>query len=400
MTTREATRILNLDLLPGKTRRVFPVETLITGFAAGHGWTKQTGAGTQSDDTSEFITGTQSLSLTTAGDGVVVFTRKTGLSLDLSGKYLKTLIYISDISAVNEISIYASSDGFVANWYYWRLDDDITQFRSKGWFVVTLSFGEATVVGTPNREAITAMQIRIDDNAATPLTVKIDNLSSFAEPSAGACVLTFDDGWQSQFTEARKKMDQYQFPGVAYIIPSLIGTSGYMTRHEVNQLADYHRWDICVHDNLAFTSYASPDDLTARIQELRNFFKKEGLLSGIDDVSYPNGAFDQALVLPYMRRFFRSGRTIANYAETIPPGDFHRLRVMQVLNTTTTAAVATAVTNAIDNKHLLILVFHKLVSSPSVSSEYSITNFGTIVDDINSQGIAVKTLNNVLNEFC
>jgi hypothetical protein len=136
------------------------------------------------------------------------------------------------------------------------------------------------------------------------------------------------------------------------------------------------------------------------MQVLKTYFKTEGFLNGIDDVSYPNGAFDGSFTLPYMRNYFRSGRTIANYAETIPPGDFSRLRVMQVLNSTTTGAVATAVTSAIDNKHLLILVFHKLVASPAVSSEYSITNFGTIIDNINSQGLAVKTLNAVLDPYC
>lgn len=400
MATTEASRVSDLTILPNKVRRIFPSETLITSFASGHGWSKQSSAGTQADDTSEYLNGTQSLSLTTDGDGVVVFTRKTGLTLDLSGKCLKVLVYVSDTTKVNELSIYASSDNFVANWYYWRIDDDITQLRSGGWYVVTLSFGEATSAGTPDRAAITAMQIRVDDEANGALVVKIDHISHFAEPTAGACVLTFDDGWDSQFNEGRKKMDEYQFPGVAYIIPARIGTSGYMTRHQVNQLADYHNWDICVHDDLAFTSYTAPDELSARIGTLKDYFKKEGFLNGIDDVSYPNGAFDSSFTLPYMRRFFRSGRTIANYAETIPPGDFHRLRVMQVLNTTTTGAVATAVTSAINNKHLLILVFHKLVASASVSTEYSIANFGTVIDNINSQGIAVKTLNDVLNPYC
>ena len=48
------------------------------------------------------------------------------------------------------------------------------------------------------------------------------------------------------------------------------------------------------------------------------------------------------------------------------------------------------------NNYWLILLFHKIVASPTVSTEYSITNFGTVVDDIATDGIAVKTISQAI----
>ena len=56
-------------------------ETRVEHFPAGHGWVKQSAAGTQTDDTTDFITVDRSLKLTTDGDGAAVFTRKTFASV-------------------------------------------------------------------------------------------------------------------------------------------------------------------------------------------------------------------------------------------------------------------------------------------------------------------------------
>ena len=67
--------------------------------------------------------------------------------------------------------------------------------------------------------------------------------------------------------------------------------------------------------------------------------------------------------------------------------------------TPTTTAIATRVTQAINNKEWLILVFHKIVTSPSVETEYSIADFGTIIDNIATQGIAVLPIRQVIERL-
>ena len=62
----------------------------------------------------------------------------------------------------------------------------------------------------------------------------------------------------------------------------------------------------------------------------------------------------------------------------------------------TTTAIANAVDDARTNKYWLILLFHKIVASPSASTEYSIADFATVVDDIATDGIAVKTISQAI----
>lgn len=69
-------------------------QNLLTDFQAGHGFIKQSGTGTQSDDTTTSVNGTQSLKLVTAGTSSACFTKKTISSTNLTGQniaiWLKT----------------------------------------------------------------------------------------------------------------------------------------------------------------------------------------------------------------------------------------------------------------------------------------------------------------------
>ena len=96
-------------------------EVLITDFQGAHGFKKQGAVGTQTDDKSDFIEGTQSLRLETDGDGSPVVTRKSAITpvLDFEGKQLKLWIKISDISKLNEFRVTVTGDEFQNYRNYW-----------------------------------------------------------------------------------------------------------------------------------------------------------------------------------------------------------------------------------------------------------------------------------------
>ncbi len=62
-------------------------------------------------------------------------------------------------------------------------------------------------------------------------------------------VMTFDDGLESTYKIAYPIMKQYGIKGTVYVIPSLVGTSGYMTLNQLTELHDAgwtiasHTWD-------------------------------------------------------------------------------------------------------------------------------------------------------------
>ncbi len=162
----------------------------------------------------------------------------------------------------------------------------------------------------------------------------------------------------------------------------------------MRELEDLHGWEIGAHHgtNLTTLTLAQAE---AAIKAEKQWLVDIGFTRGVDHFAIPNGAFNHSL-LDLLQRHFRTARTIAGTAETFPPADWRRLRVMNVLNTTTTTTIANAVDDARINNYWLILVFHKIVTTPAVSTEYSIANFATLVDDIAADGIAVKTISQAI----
>ena len=367
-------------------------------FASGHAYSKQSAAGTQSDDTTDFIVGSQSLKLVTDGDGLVVFTRSAVLSptLDFSGKSLVVQFKVSDVSAVTEFTVYLTSDSFASAWYVFPIDDTnlVNYVDDNEWVTYTMNFSDATVTGSPDRASIDKIQFRIKDNSVTPVTLYMQVLGTMPEPSAGMLTFAFDDGWDSQYNEAKKKISEVGFPATAFVIKNKIGTTGYMTLTQLYELEKLHGWEVAAHHETDLTTVGLAE-AESLIRAEKQWLIDNGFNRGADHFAIPNGAFNANLTALF-RRYFRTTRTIGVKAETFPPADWHRLRIFNVVDTTTTTAIANAVDDARTNKYWLILLFHKIVASPSASTEYSIINFGTVIDDISSDGIAVKTISQAI----
>jgi len=379
--------------IPGREILECPSETVITNFQAGHGFTKESPSGTQVDDNTNYVKGDQSMKLTTNGVGASTFSSIYSIApvIDMTAKYFKVWIYVDDPTKISELMFYIASVDDWTNRYTW----DIPPIKANTWVPLTLSFGMASTAGAPNRAAIQALRVKVKDDGTGVINANFGGWSSITEPTNGVVSIVFDDGWENQYLEARKKMDDYGFAGTAYIIPDKVGIAGQMTLTQLKKLQNLAGWDISSHasEDLTLLNAREVEEL---LLSIKNYLLKNGFSKGVDDFAYPFGKYDETTVLPLVRKYFRSARTIVSYAETIPPADYYKLRVMLVLNTTTTAAIATAVDRARLNKEWLILVFHKIVAVPTVETEYSIANFGTVIDDINTDGIIVKTVSDVL----
>jgi hypothetical protein len=96
-------------------------ETIIDTFESGHGYAKQSTAGAQKDDSAFSVNGSQSLKLTTDGDGRPVFTRKnlTSNMIDFTGKTVKVWYKISDANQLREFRITVSNDEYKSYRNFW-----------------------------------------------------------------------------------------------------------------------------------------------------------------------------------------------------------------------------------------------------------------------------------------
>ena len=233
---------------------------------------------------------------------------------------------VSDVSAVIEFTVYLTSDSFASAWYVFPVDDTnlVNYVDDNEWVTYTMNFSDAIVTGTPNRAAIDKIQFRIKDDSTTAVTLNMQVLGTIPEPSAGMLTFAFDDGWDSQYTEAKKEMSEYGFPATAYVIKNKIGTGGYMTFSQLHELENLHRWEVSAHHETDLTTVGLAE-AESLIRTEKQWLIDNGFNRGADHFAIPNGA-SNANLTDLFRRYFRTTRTIGVKAETFPPADWHRLR--------------------------------------------------------------------------
>jgi|GEM_PF-3425497 len=158
-------------------------ETLITNFGAGHGFAKSSAAGTQIDDITDFVMSTQSLKLTTAGDGQPVFARKTNLSpaLDLTDKFLKVWVKISDTSKIKELRVTITSDNFATFKNYRIYGNGVyaKDLQNDKWHEITIMPSQTDETGKPDISKINTIQVRVVDKGAGAVSVWLNGLALF-----------------------------------------------------------------------------------------------------------------------------------------------------------------------------------------------------------------------------
>lgn len=377
-----------------------PLESIITVFPSGHGWTKQSAAGTQADDTTSgnYVTGDRSLKLTTDGAASAVFTRKLSLTaLNCTTRNLKIRFKIDNTSDnLTELSVYATSDS-MSNYSYWTLPTDLVRVANE-WYEFVLDWSKVSgSTGSLNRAAITGYQIRIKDKNGVVVNMWVDALGSVPiTASTGVVSVVFDDSWESQITEGLRIMSPYGQCGAIYAIPDNIATSGYATIAQLKQ-AQQAGWDICWHHQTALNTFTQ-QELVDIVESQKRWHQDNGFMDGMDDIAYPNGVYSQT-ILDLCKTYFRSGRTTVSGVEHLPPADPYKLKTFLVVNTTTPAAISTAIADALTNKHWLILTYHKLVTTPTVSTEHAIADFATEMADAATQGAVIVPPSRVLADY-
>lgn len=352
-------------------------ETVLYTMDSGEGWAKaDAGTGTITYDSDDFLISPESLVSTVVTGGTLISADLIGISpvIDLTGKNLLFWIKVEDPTIITDLSVRVTGDAF-STFATWNIHDDTNQFKSYSWTPITLSLTEATLTGAPNFSLINRIRIRV--NASAPTAVRWGGISTIPNATTERVIFTFDDGWESVFTEAKTKMDEYNFTGTSYVIPDLVDTAGYMTLEQLNTLKT-SGWDIAGHYQTNLTTLEDPGQ---KMYETREWLRTNGFTPS--HFAFPNGGYNSR-ILAEARKMFTTARTINEYRETYEPADWHQLRILNVINTTPPATVTTAIDNAQTNNDLLILLFHKIVTVPSISTEYSISDFATIVDYCNT----------------
>lgn len=375
-------------------------DAVITTFQPGHGYTLPYLRGTITEDTTDYIFGSQSVKLTTEGDSQITSIRSTDLGgIDFSNKWLRVWVKVDDSKAFSELVLYLTSDNFTGYRTYQIAiggPGNGRTARDNEWFPVTIDLENPTTsTGSTDLSSITHIQLTIYDNG-TPINVWFNEIA-LVPKLPGGVVIVFDDARSGVWSYARPIMEKYGVRGTVAAIASFAGQPGYMTVDQMKRLQKYHGWDIICHqysdlaDGLGYDTMTE-NELRLEVEALQKWMYDNGFRRGMHHVTYPFGGFNDASI-DILKDYFITGRTIIEGHETNPMADPMRLRTILVINSSTVSAITGHIDKALANGTLLILTFHNIVpGTPALETEYNASDFEDIIEHIHNSGIDVKTI--------
>jgi len=161
-----------------------PRTIILSNFQTTTGWIQQSSSGNQSYDYKDFINGSQSMKLVTAGIGSPTVTHSNIFShaFDLNHYVTGAWIKVDNASKVKEFWIYLSSDGLKSSWYTYKIPIS-NHVKSGEWTKISIDPKQFAVNGTPDISAINRIQIRINDDSTGPVTLHINAILAQKEMS-------------------------------------------------------------------------------------------------------------------------------------------------------------------------------------------------------------------------
>ncbi|MEU7909272.1 polysaccharide deacetylase family protein [Actinoplanes sp. NPDC049118] len=410
-------------------------------FQKGHDWTA-TGGNVGKvilDDTTGFVRGKQSVSLTTAGragdDGTdadqASVERLGGPAVNLKGKAIRLIFKVSDVNKLRWINFYVGTSG-LANAFRWRVHTHSNKqnwVQSGEWVAVTLQWGDLNgssgaykinAARVPSvRAGFTDMRFSVIDAGAGPCTVWLQAVEIVPDVNStysnGLVSITFDDSWQDVFTNGRPLMDKYDFRGTTYTIADQINTGGKFTTDQLRAAQNLSGWEVAGHSYQGAVHAARYSGVRAEVVDkdagaLRGWMRENNFHS--DSFAYPGGQFGQTTdghsIEAIVQRYFSTGRSILaeDNRECTPPPMPMRLRSLTGISSTqkgmsnpdTLIGRGGLLDRAQYAGGWLILCFHRVVTTtPADSSECHRDDFKKIMRAIKARGMEVRTVGEVMS---
>ena len=320
--------------------------------------------------------------------------------VDARHRFVKVLLRANDLENLSGIEVRVGSDSLKSAWYSYTVplygDPEYNFLQDGEWTTITMSLGASNASGAPNRGAIDSIGILVTDKGKGGVEVDFGGVAVVDEPAEGVVSFTFDDGYKEHLS-AVKLLAERGWRGTAYVIPSTIGRFAYLT---VDDLAEIRRLgsDVAAHDDPPFTDVA-PNDLEPRLRGIQSFLVEHGHAQGARHLAYPLGKQETRRVRPTVNNLFATARLAGSGPETVPPGDPHLLRAVNVIDTTTPEQVGAAAQRARDNHEWLILMFHWLPEKTAKPTDYAMADFKRVLDEVAKTGVRVAPITEVWTQI-
>lgn len=357
------------------------LDTLLDDFETTSGWTQGQGSGSPSGvtsvDTVNVKTGSGALKIQ-ATNGGVLNTKTISLNAANAATF-GYWVYIDDVTKLSSITIYLSSVSNFASLFSYAL---AASNLLDGWNFVQVRRDLWTNTGSESwTNTMIRLRFRTDSVLGETVSTTFDSLyyRLYARPKV---VITFDDGWDSAHTEGYTYMATKGLKGTHYVISGVVDQPGRITT--ANLTTAYNNgWSISnhtsTHQNL---STLSQEEILTELQDCNEWLVSNGFARTAGHVAYPNGGYNATVLSAMDTLGFKTGSTIISRQNNIVKGleDKRLLKRYSLINSNSLATVKGYVDTAVSNGSTVFINFHKLVASPTVSTEWAISDFQALVD--------------------
>jgi peptidoglycan/xylan/chitin deacetylase (PgdA/CDA1 family) len=227
-------------------------------------------------------------------------------------------------------------------------------------------------------------------------TAHFDDLTVIEQtPAGGAVSFMFDDGEASTYTQAYPVLKAKGYPGVAAIVTSFVGDSGFVKRAQVLDL-QRNGWEIVSHT-------LTHNDLTAMttLRAQRELSQSKSTLTAwglnVNSFAFPFGAYN-ANLLAYGSSLYTSMRPYEQGDN--PKGSWpYQIRVRGITSATTPAQIRAWAEESKAKGTWNIFTYHSVDSVADDEYRTDPAVFTQMVNEVAASGVAVVTYQEGLNRF-
>lgn len=382
--------------------------TLVEGFEYAAEWTVDGVNASVSQDTEHVRQGARSLTLMVDDGGYATATR--AVSLDLAASAPMSLwLYVRDGAfehggavyneqpTIDGVTIYVSSDPNF-NSYLQSVVNGAN--LAPGWNCIKYSQQDWQSYGGESwSKHMVSLRIQLTAQKGASTAVSFDSLYRNDRGTPGIAIF-FDDGWAAAYEHGYTYMRRHGMTGSIACVPSFVGNTaaGYLSLEQVHELYGAG-WDIANHtwDHRDLTTLSHADAL-ADVRKARSWLVREGLSRAADDVVYTDGMFSRSVVAGMRALDVRTARTCVDNEAVLPLATPLYYPAYAVSPRDSLSYVKGYVDAAIERQALRVLIFHKLVETPTEqpTPEWSIADFRALIDYMAARNVPSASITRAL----
>jgi peptidoglycan/xylan/chitin deacetylase (PgdA/CDA1 family) len=209
--------------------------------------------------------------------------------------------------------------------------------------------------------------------------------------------ITLDSGWSSSYITAARILDFIKYPATFYINPDAIDTPSFLSSGELDRL-DESGYQLAAHsyEHLDLTTL-NARQLDRQLRLAKEFLVREYKVEGAD-FAPPNGHYDSE-VQAYARNYYRSARGTEEGINTKQNIDVYNLKTLYLDKNSNLERLQAALDEAKQSSGWLILVYPRIEDNHPHRTTVTARAFAEQLELIRKSGIAVKTVEDALDEL-